>query len=354
MPPRLVDVARSFDVAIDVPDELEPLLAAAIARAEAAWPNINLDAPRFVRAIAERLPADRPAALRLEALAIDDLYLVCGCAAGDPAALAAFEATYGPMIERAISAIGVSADDREDLGQIVRVRLLVAPASAEAPRILKFLALGSLASWVRVVATRETLRLLPRTERAQREAEAGDDELARLTASDDDPEVGYLKRLYRQEFKQAFHAAVAALDARERLLLRQHTLDGLSIDQLAQLHGVHRATAARQLHAARDAVLAGTRRELMRRLRLDPHELASMMRLIQSELDVSLPRALAAPASRPWTGDRAPENHARRFGRAPVLASWPLAITRTTRCCVVGIARRSLSAGASALGHTRR
>lgn len=98
--------------------------------------------------------------------------------------------------------------------------------------------------------------------------------------------------MYRDEFKRAFHAAVEALDDRERLLLRQHALDGLSIDQLAALHGVHRATAARQVQAARQSVLAATQRELIRRLRLARGELASVMRLIASRLDVTLPLAL--------------------------------------------------------------
>lgn len=293
---RLVEVARSVAPVLGSVEELEALLAGIVARAVAAWPGVRVDAERFVRAIAQRLPATGPAAVALAALQTDDLYLACGCADGDPAALAGFEACYGPVIERSIVAIGVSPDDRADLGQIVRERLLVSPATGEPPRIVKYVARGSLAAWVRVVATRETLRVLPRARRAEREAAAGDEQLAGLTASDDDPEVGYLKRQYRNEFKQAFHAAVAALGARQRLLLRQHALDGLSIDQLAALHGVHRATAARQVQAARDAVLAGTRRELMQRLRLSPRELASMMRLIHSQLDLSLPRVLRQSA----------------------------------------------------------
>jgi RNA polymerase sigma-70 factor (ECF subfamily) len=146
-----------------------------------------------------------------------------------------------------------------------------------------------LTAWVRVVATREAARMLPR---ARRELSAADEELAGLIAPDDDPEVGYLKRLYRDEFKLAFTAAVDALEARDRLLLRQHALDGLSIDQLGALHDVHRATAARWVEAAREAVLTGTHRELVRRLRLSRTELASVMRLIRSQLDVSLPRLL--------------------------------------------------------------
>jgi RNA polymerase sigma-70 factor, ECF subfamily len=294
MPGTLVEVLRSIAPVLGPVEELEPLLAGILARAIAAWPSVGIDPAHFVRAIAERLPAADPAALA--ALQTDDLYLACGCVEGDPAALAAFEARHGPVIERSIVAIGVSPDDRADLGQIVRERLLVSPATGEPPRIVKYLARGSLAAWVRVVATREALRVLPRAQRSERHAAASDEQLAGLTASDDDPEVGYLKRHYRDEFKQAFHVAVAALDARERLLLRQHALDGLSIDQLAALHGVHRATAARQVHSARDAVLAATRRELTRRLRLSPRALASVMRLIHSQLDLSLPRVLCQSA----------------------------------------------------------
>jgi RNA polymerase sigma-70 factor (ECF subfamily) len=290
---RLVEVMRSVDPQRELCDEVEPQVAALVARAVAAWPGVHVDAERFVRAIAERLPADLPGVAALEGLQTDDLYLACGCAVGDPGALAGFEAHYGPMITRAVATIGASAADCADLGQIIRERLLVSRGNGDPPRIARFLGRGSLAVWVRVVATREALRTLARVRRL--ECEARDDELADLTASDDDPEVGYLKRLYRDEFKRAFHAAIAGLDARQRLLLRQHTLDGLGIDQLAALHGVHRSTAARQVQFARDAVLARTRRELIRRLRLSAGELDSMMRLIQSQLDVSLQRVLSFP-----------------------------------------------------------
>lgn len=58
------------------------------------------------------------------------------------------------------------------------------------------------------------------------------------------------------------------------------------------LHGVHRATAARWVDAARETVLAGTQRELIRRLRISRSELASVIRLIQSQLELSLLRVL--------------------------------------------------------------
>lgn len=283
-----MDIVRSVAPTCEISDELEPLLADRLARAAAAWPSAMVDPGRFVRAIAERLVADRPAVRSVEAMQTDDLYLACGCADGDPAALAAFEARCGVAIARAIAASGASRAERDDLGQVVRQRLLVAPAGCGAPRISTYSARGSLVSWVRVVATREAARMLPR---ARRERNA-DDDLESMMARDDDPEIGYLKRLYRGEFKRAFRAAVEALGDRERVLLAQHVLDDLGIDQIAALHRVHRATVARWLQAARTAVLDSTQRELIRRLRLSRTELASVMRLIESQLEVSLPRLL--------------------------------------------------------------
>lgn len=265
--------------------ELGPLIGARVAAAAAAWPGFTVPAARVAAAVAAAAPADAAA---LAALHLDDLYLALACADGDPAALAAFEAGYGAAIERAIAAAGAPPTERADLAQVVRQRVLVGPGDGRPPRIAGYSARGSLAAWVRVVATREAARLLSR---APREVGAADDELARLIAPDD-PELDYFKQLYTDEFKRAFEAAVESLDGRDRLVLRQHTLDGLGIDQLAALHRVHRATAARWIETARDAVVARTLRELGRRLRLSRTELASVIRLIRSQLDVSLPRLL--------------------------------------------------------------
>lgn len=286
---RLVDIVRSALPGRDIPEDLEPLLAERLAQARAAWPDVTVEVDRLMQAIAHRLDPERSPADALAAMQTDDLYLACGCAAGDPAAIAGFEQRCGDVIDRTIASSGVAAAERADLGQIVRQRLLVAPPDGGAPRIAGYSARGSLQAWVRVTAAREAARALPQ---ARRDIAAEDDELAGLIAPDDDPEVGYFKRLYREEFKRAFHAAVDALEDRERLVLRQHVIDGVSIDRLAALHDVHRATAARWVHAARDAVVEGTQRELARRLRLGRDELASMLRLIRSQLDISLQRVL--------------------------------------------------------------
>ena len=127
--------------------------------------------------------------------------------------------------------------------------------------------------------------------REQGARERGDEALAEL-ASGDDPEVAALRAAAGDQLRAAFAAALAALAPRERTLLRQHHLDGVSLDRLAATHGVHRATVARWLAAARQAVADGTRDELMARLGLGTGEVASVVRLAQSQLDLSLRRHL--------------------------------------------------------------
>jgi RNA polymerase sigma-70 factor (ECF subfamily) len=279
--PEVIVHRRPVHATIAPVDEL----AAIVTRAKLAWPSVVVADDVFLAAIRERTDAETTA----DAHATDDLYLACGLVAGAPEAIAAFDRACGPAIDRALASSGASEAERADLAQVVRQRLLVAGADDSPPRIATYSARGALAAWVRVVATREAARLLPK---ARREVSAEDDELAALIAPDADPELGYLKRLYRHEFKQAFEAAIAALDDRQRLLLRQHTLDGLGIDQLAEFYKVHRATTARWVEAAREALLANTQKQLVERLGVSKVELASLMRLIRSQLDVSLPRLL--------------------------------------------------------------
>jgi RNA polymerase sigma-70 factor (ECF subfamily) len=77
------------------------------------------------------------------------------------------------------------------------------------------------------------------------------------------------------------------------LLLKQHFLDGLSIDRMAALHDVHRATAARWIAKLLERLLVDTRSRLQAALDVDAEELDSVLRLIQSCMDASIGRALS-------------------------------------------------------------
>jgi RNA polymerase sigma-70 factor (ECF subfamily) len=108
------------------------------------------------------------------------------------------------------------------------------------------------------------------------------------TPADAGLEQEHMKLLYRAEFQAAFRRAVEALPAKEREILRAHFVDGQTIDQLGETHGVHRATAARWVERARRSLVAAIRRTLMNELRVDEATYKSLLRLVASRLDLSV------------------------------------------------------------------
>jgi RNA polymerase sigma-70 factor (ECF subfamily) len=213
----------------------------------------------------------------LARLRLDDLRLAWACAEGDAAALARFEREHLRGVTPAFQAAGLG-DLFDDVAQKLRVKLVVDK------EILGYGGRGDLQSWLRTVALRAAWKL---AEAARRAAPLDEDMLLALPAPGDDPETERLKQVYAPEFKAALREALAGLERRDRNLLRQAFIDGLTIDQLAPLYRVHRATAARWLAAARAALLGATEKLLRARLGVGPPELESLWALVRSRLDLS-------------------------------------------------------------------
>ena len=101
-----------------------------------------------------------------------------------------------------------------------------------------------------------------------------------------------MKERYRAAFRVAFEQAVRRLSSRERNILRLQLDAGLTVEQIGEVYGVHRATATRWLTKIRDQLMSDTRRELGERVGVSSSELDGVMELIQSRLDVSVRRML--------------------------------------------------------------
>jgi RNA polymerase sigma-70 factor, ECF subfamily len=272
-------------------ERLEQLLAAGLAAARAAWPQVDVPDEVFVPYLASRLAGDEVGGAELESrlasARIADLYLACACARGDTRALAAFEHGTLDVVDAALARMNMSAAIVDEVKQIVRRLLLV--ADSRPPRIVDYSGRGDLRGWVRVTAAREALRLV---RQGKREVALEPELLEQAIAPDADAELEYVKTVYRGEFRAAFRDAMARLSDRERNLLAHQFVDGLTLDQLAALYRVHRATIARWLARARARLLRGTQAALRTRLRVHASELDSIMRLIESRLDVTLPGIL--------------------------------------------------------------
>lgn len=265
------------------PDELECALAALWREAAAAWPRVVVEGERFVEHLAVRAPGGGfPAALA--ALHSRDLYLACALEDGDDAAAAVFRTRIVDDLDERI--VPAAQGRLDEVRQRVCERLLVADGAP--PRIASYRGHGALHAWVRVTAARIALDLV----RAEPERSLGEAALAAAGPAGPDPELAHVRATTRAALASAIERAAAQLSVRERTLLRLSLLDELTIDDLAALYRVHRATAARWLSAARDGLGHSARRELAAATGLAADELTSALRLLETQIDLSWSRFL--------------------------------------------------------------
>jgi RNA polymerase sigma-70 factor (ECF subfamily) len=256
--------------------------ARAFERARHEWPEIALSFAAFDAALA-RHGIDKPS--ELEGLHVADLFLATACHHGDPAALVAFDRLYATSIAGVASRSRGRSDFEDEVHQRLRIRLLVGEGGAP-PRIASYTGRGSLRGWVQVSAARIAINLArgDRAREGRREQTAATLDLR--MADELDPEANYLRGVHRETFQQAFQDALEGLSPRQRNVLRLRFLDGVNIDGIGAVYRVHRTTAARWVREARTQVMNHTRRLLGARLRLSPRTVDSLVRLLESELEL--------------------------------------------------------------------
>lgn len=257
-------------------------LRALIAEARLSLPAIAL-ADEDLEAHVERWAAaagDAP-------VEVGELVLARACAAGEPAVLAHFDATYAGDMVAALSTFRADRDFIDEVLQAVREKLFVGAS----PKILDYGGRGSLRAWLRAVAVRTALNAR-RRRLTDPGPSAADDALLDVAAPAGDPELVEIVAKYGSAYKRAVHEALAELPAEDRNVLRLSLLEGLGIDAIARIYDVHRATVARRIGRARETVVEGARRRLGESTRLDAAELASVARACRTTLDLSLIRAL--------------------------------------------------------------
>lgn len=272
-------------------DRLCAWATSAIERGRAAWPEFAVSPEEMVRVAADRLASASSDATEsdLDAVDVAELYIAVACARGDRSAVAQFRTRYFEPVVSSLRKIGLGGAQIDDVWQTVCDRLLV-PRGAEPPRILRYAGKSELRGLVRVAATRLALQW------RQRESSraVGEDWLDRLPADDADPELHAIKLQHRSELKEELEAAIASLTPRERMFLRLHLVERLGIDAIGVVCSVHRATAARSIARAKEALAARVRARLMARWRVADADLPALQALVASQVDLSLPRMLAA------------------------------------------------------------
>ncbi len=211
-----------------------------------------------------------------------DLLLAAACLANDARALGYLEALIVNEVRRAVSPLDTTNTLVDEVTQLVRQRLLMPP-----PRLAEYSGQGSLGSWIRAVAVRVALNAKRPAAREEAVSTVPDQPIA-----DADPELALLRSRYREEFRKAFAEAVGTLSPRDRTIMRLTALDGLTCAQVGQMYGKDASTVSRWLASSRAVLLEKTRHSLGSTLQLSPSALDSLMRVADSELDLSISRLL--------------------------------------------------------------
>ncbi|MDC0719126.1 hypothetical protein [Nannocystis bainbridge] len=266
----LLDGQRDHDA-----EAVERLLVAALADADRRWPGVAVDAEAYAAWVAARLPAGpEPVEAALAGLRLAELALTCACAGGSTAAIAAFDAEFIARDRR-------TTDDQK---QLLRQKLFLAQGDTPA-RIARYGGRGELGRWVRTVAT----RIVIDGARPEREQPTDDDLLDALSVDPGhSPELAQLKQDARKIVQAALNGAIAALPARDRMLLLQYHLDGVGVVELGRLYDVAPSTISRSLARIRGGLLAQVRRSLMSHHKLWGDELERLLEFAQSQLSVGV------------------------------------------------------------------
>jgi RNA polymerase sigma-70 factor, ECF subfamily len=278
---------------VQAEQRLEELYAAAAS----SWPGLSVPAERFAEYVRARLPAGGDGGATVEGMQLGDLYLACACVLGVSGALQRFEQAHFVEVDRAYGRIGSPPVQLSDAQQMLREKLFVSK-DGKPPKISEYSGQGPLRVWVRVAAMRMLQNLVVR---GPKEKPLEGELLAEVPAAANDPELEHMRQLYRSEFKQAFGQAVAALGLNDRILLHQRFVGQLSLEELAAAYDVHVNTVGRWLSRARQTLEAGIRGALSARLQVSETQFRSILRLVQSQLDVTLGQLLApedGPAGR--------------------------------------------------------
>lgn len=260
---------------------LNTALLRLVEEGSASWPELRMTPAIFVSFLAHSLPAG--AAAHLQELRAGDLWLACAYGAGIAGADKIFETKIIPPIQGALSRLGIPAQLVTDILQNLRGRMVEMQQPLQEKQ--GYSGRGDLAGWLYVCAVREANRRSAQQKREQALEDAG---AALLPSPAEDPEMAYIQMSYKRELQQAFRDALASLTSKERNLLRYYFLEGMSIDKIGALYGVHRATAARWVNGAREHLCHETRAFACRRISLSEEGFDRILGLIESQIQMNL------------------------------------------------------------------
>lgn len=226
-----------------------------------------------------------------ESLHAEDLALARAALAGDARAIASIETAYLRQIPTFVARQRLGPAELDELTQRVRERLFVGREGAP-PKLAEYAGRGPFGAWLRVLVLRMAL-----TDRRRAKRHEALDEATTAGLVVQSAEHLLARARWQGAFDEALREAFAELTQEQRALFRFQFAMGMTLDQVAGVLGLHRATAARRIAAAREALWGTLTRLLRERLRVGGDELTALLTEWRSKLDVSLSGLLRESAT---------------------------------------------------------
>lgn len=213
------------------------------------------------------------------ALHLEDLALAAACAAGIDRAWDHFIREHRPALYRAADAMDRSGGARELADGLYADLFGLAARNGIRQSLFRYFhGRSRLVTWLSAVLSQ---RLIDRgRDRRRVEPLSGEDadDPTRVDASVDPERAGYVTAM-----KAVLRAAVAALDARDRLRLGCYYAQGLTLAAIGRLLHEHEATVSRNLARTRLALGADIRSRLARDWNFDDVQVAECVRSMSDD-----------------------------------------------------------------------
>ncbi len=205
----------------------------------------------------------------------DDLCLIVACEKGDEKAWEDLVANFDSTVKSAARKISSNNEDAEDLASSIWAELYGLRVDADGNKKSKlayYSGRGSLAGWLRAVVSQLAVDQFRKTSKfVQIEEDREFENLANEAANGDgnhfgskteNPEDLLTEKQTESDVSAALSAAIAELEAEDRLILKLYYFDDLKLKDIAATFGYHEATASRKLTRVQTEIRKGVEREL--------------------------------------------------------------------------------------------
>lgn len=208
----------------------------------------------------------------------DDLCLIVACERGDEKAWEDLVANFDSTVKSAARKISSNNEDAEDLASSIWAELYGLRVDADGNKKSKlayYSGRGSLAGWLRAVVSQLAVDQFRKVSKfVQIEEDREFENLANEAANGDgnhfgshteNPEDLLTDKQTSSDVSVALSAAIAGLEAEDRLILKLYYFDDLKLKDIAATFGYHEATASRKLTRVQTEIRKGVEKELKNR-----------------------------------------------------------------------------------------